>query len=185
MYLCETWSSNLGFGLIDDPRFVEGEAGEHINARVARATALITGALELRRKTYLHQELDAAGDDSAARKQLMSHGDASKTQRFLFGTTRRPGPAAGKLDVLAHFAEHESEHFTVLCNNRIGADGAQALAEAFRHNTALTTVNLYGNEFGGKETRLLRSLATKKRSTQSPPLFKIEWRARLPDTSNE
>ena len=127
MYLCETWSSNLGFGLIDDPRFVEGEAGEHINARVARATALITGALELRRKTYLHQELDAAGDDSAARKQLMSHGDASKTQRFLFGTTRRPGPAAGKLDVLAHFAEHESEHFTVLCNNRIWVvDGAAA-----------------------------------------------------------
>ena len=127
MYLCETWSSNLGFGLIDDPRFAEGEVGEHSNARVARATALIAGALELRRKTYLHQELDAAGDHSAARKQLMSHGDASKTQRFLFGTTRRPGPAAGKLDVLAHFAEHESEHFTVLCNNRIWVvDGAAA-----------------------------------------------------------
>jgi acyl carrier protein len=120
MYLREKWNANLGFSLVDDTRFVSNAASPpHAHALVARATALIIGALELRRRTYSYESLLAAGSDTAARRQLLTHGDMSRTQRYLFGTSRRPGPAADGYDVLAHFNESESDHFMIIANNRI------------------------------------------------------------------
>tara|TARA_B110000208_G_C11697529_1_gene404604 strand:- start:525 stop:1196 length:672 start_codon:yes stop_codon:yes gene_type:complete len=63
MYLREKWSSNLGFGLVDDQRFT---ARSHANSRIARATSLIFATFELRRKTYLHEKLAEAGDAQGA-----------------------------------------------------------------------------------------------------------------------